>query len=90
MVQIVEARIQGKVGFLREKGWNVLYTTGDLAKKLGVSRDRVKYLLLTRGIEPVARAGQYGQYDEAVLDKLREEIRAGRKGKSDANSPRTS
>lgn len=48
-----------------------LYTTGEIAKRLGVTRDRVMYVIRTRSIEPTQRAGQYHLFDEAAIERIR-------------------
>ena len=48
-----------------------LLTTGEIARQLGCTRDRVEYLLASRAIAPAARAGKNRVFDETVLTRLR-------------------
>ena len=52
-----------------------LSTVGQLAQVLGVPIHRVRYIVQTRSIASVSRAGMYHMYDtEAVLPLVREEL----------------
>ena len=47
------------------------FTRRDLARRLGVPDHRVKWVLTSRNIEPVHRAGGRAVYDSSALQKVR-------------------
>ena len=55
-----------------------LLTSGELSRELGVPVHRVLYYLRSRGIRPVARAGNAKVYGEDVLSLLRVELESDR------------
>lgn len=52
-----------------------LLTVGRLADLAGIPIHRVRYLLLVRGLRPIARAGHSWVYGPDVLERLRAEVR---------------
>lgn len=46
------------------------FTLGDIAKQHGADKDRVRYIIDTRGIEPIGRAGNYRLFDQAASDAV--------------------
>lgn len=53
-----------------------LLSTGEIAKRLGVDRDRVTYVIRSRGIEPAGWIGRYRAFDGHGLRRVREAIKA--------------
>ena len=53
-----------------------LDTSGRIAAKLGVPLHRVTYIISSRGIEPVARAGRLRLYDRGAVALIRHELNA--------------
>jgi len=53
-----------------------LITPGVIARELGVPLHRVLYVLRSRDIEPVARAGTLRLYDNAAIARVRHELNA--------------
>jgi hypothetical protein len=53
-----------------------LLTTGDLAKRHGVDRDRIDYIVKTRRIEPAALAGHFRLFDEVAQSAIADELAA--------------
>ena len=51
-------------------------TSGDIAKIVGESFARVRWLLRTRGIEPVGRVGIVWIYDTTAVDQVRSALAA--------------
>ena len=51
-------------------------TVGQLAKEAGCPIWKVHYLLTSRGIAPIGRAGALRLYAPSVVEKLRKEITA--------------
>ena len=45
-------------------------TIGDIARRLGQPDHRIEYLIRTRNIPHVARAGRYRLFDEAAVALL--------------------
>ncbi|TWT86678.1 hypothetical protein Mal64_35070 [Pseudobythopirellula maris] len=41
-----------------------LFTLGDIARALGIDKDRVRYIIESRQIEPVGRAAHFRLFDE--------------------------
>ena len=54
-------------------------TIGVIAEQLGIPLHRVEYLIKSRDIRPVQRAGHLRVFDATALDALRKEIRMGRR-----------
>lgn len=50
-------------------------TTGDIARKLGLDRDKVVYVIRKLGIEAVQRAGMVNLYTDEVIKPIREFLR---------------
>lgn len=46
-------------------------TVTSLAKRFGVDRSRVEYVIRTRGIEPCGRAGNCRLFDDHAKDRIR-------------------
>ena len=53
-----------------------MHSIGDLARKLGVGRDRASYLVLRHGISPVAVVGGIRVFSDAALEQLQTAIAA--------------
>jgi len=51
-----------------------LWTVHRIAEHLGVARHRVEYIIASRAIEPIGRAGIARVFDEATVDRVRQEI----------------
>ena len=51
-----------------------LLTIGQLAQQLGQPTHRVTYIINSRGIEPVRRAGVIRLFDAGVLDRVQGEM----------------
>jgi len=51
-------------------------TTGEISKRLGWPIHRVDYMLRSRGIMPIQRAGNLRVFADDVLDILRRERRS--------------
>lgn len=51
-----------------------LVSTGDIARQLGVARDRVTYILNARRIEPIGRCGHTRAYRPSVIAKVKVEL----------------
>ena len=51
-----------------------LRSTGEIAKELGVPRDRITYLIEARKIKPEKVVGQYRLFGAAAVDRIKEEI----------------
>lgn len=49
-------------------------TVGKLAEACGCAIHKVEYLLLSRGIKPVMRAGNYRVFAPEVVDVLKAEL----------------
>jgi DNA-binding transcriptional regulator LsrR (DeoR family) len=58
-------------------------TSGSIAERLGVDRDKVAYLLRKANVKPLGRAGLVKVYPEATVDTVAELLR-----QSEANHPR--
>lgn len=52
-------------------------TVGVIAERLGVPVHRIEYLLTSREIKPVQRAGRLRVFDEAALRVLKGELATG-------------
>ena len=52
-----------------------LLTTGVIAERIGVPLHRVVYIIQSRGIKPIARAGPANVYDDAAMESVRDEVR---------------
>jgi hypothetical protein len=63
-----------------------LVTTGDLAKRHGVDRDRIDYVVKTRRIEPAAMAGHFRLFDEPAQSVIANELAAIRDKRSGGRS----
>ena len=57
------------------KTLDTLITKGTICQKLNEPTHRVHYVLLSRSIEPVAKAGNSYVYAETVIDRVRSELR---------------
>jgi len=55
-------------------------TTGVMAERLGVPLHKIEYLISSRRIQPVTRAGNLRVFDEGAVDRLRSELEASRRG----------
>ncbi len=53
-----------------------LLTPGVIAARLGVALHRVHYILESRGIRPVARAGRLRLFDAAAVERVRSALAA--------------
>lgn len=49
-------------------------TPGEIARRCGVQLHRVSHILDTRDIKPIGRAGIVRIYDDAALERVREEL----------------
>jgi hypothetical protein len=56
-------------------GIPVLFTVGEIARRLGVELHRVEYVLRTRDIWPCSRAGNALVYTREDLDRVGSEIK---------------
>ena len=54
----------------------VARTAGWIAMELLVPIHRVQYIIRTRGIRPIAKAGNTGIYDREAVARIRHEINA--------------
>ncbi len=54
-----------------------LLTVGDVAEQLGIPVYRIQYLLRTRNIKPIQRAGILRLFTNDQLDLIREELQQG-------------
>jgi hypothetical protein len=52
----------------------LMFTVGELARRLNVPLHRVEYKVTKLGIAPVARVGNLRVFNEAALDQLRREL----------------
>ena len=50
------------------------HTSGDISKALGRPFSRVRWILGTRDIQPVGRAGIIRLYDDAAVERVRAEL----------------
>jgi DNA-binding transcriptional MerR regulator len=57
----------------------LLKTIGEVAAHFGASRDRIAYLVRSRGIKPAARAGGYRLFDARAVARIERELTAIRK-----------
>lgn len=55
-----------------------LLTVGELARKLQQPAHRIDYIIKTRHIEPVGRAGGYRVFDDAACERIQAELAARR------------
>jgi hypothetical protein len=53
----------------------ILFTVGEIARRLGVELHRVEYVLRTRDISPCSRAGNALVYTQEDLDRVASELR---------------
>ncbi len=51
---------------------NQFMTTGEIADELGVTRDRVEYIVRSRKIGPVSRAGNYRLFNAEQVEQIRQ------------------
>jgi len=51
-----------------------IWTVARIAEHLGVQRHRVEYVLDSRGIEPIGRAGIARVYSEDIVDRVASEL----------------
>jgi len=51
-----------------------MFTVGELARRAGVPVHRVTYVIETRGIEPIGRAGQARVFSQAAADQVLHEL----------------
>lgn len=51
-----------------------VYTIGELARLLGVGKDRIRYIIESRGIEPSGRAGNYRLFDQTAANRIELEV----------------
>jgi hypothetical protein len=63
-------------------------TVGAISARIGQSISRVQYLIQSRGLRPVGRAGNMRVFDESVLPALRQaaaeaDLRSGKEVGSD-------
>ena len=58
---------------------NELLTVGKIAEKLAISVFAADYLIRSRGIEPVSRAGRLRIFSEEDVQKLRNELGSNQK-----------
>ena len=54
-----------------------LLTSGQIAKKLNVDRDKVNYALRKLAIKPIGRAGQFRVFPEAAIKSVQAFLRRG-------------
>ncbi len=52
-----------------------LPTVGTIAQRLGEPIHRVAYVIETRGIEPIGRAGHARVFTEAAVERIASELR---------------
>jgi hypothetical protein len=52
-----------------------LLTVGEIARQLHQPDHRIRYVLLSRNIQPAGRAGIAWVFDEAAFDRVAAEIR---------------
>jgi hypothetical protein len=52
-----------------------LRTIGQLAKELKVDQHQALYVIRTRDIQPVARAGAYRLFDSAAVKRIASELK---------------
>ncbi|MFH1265790.1 MAG: hypothetical protein ABIK89_08675 [Planctomycetota bacterium] len=52
-----------------------LPTVGTIAQRLGEPVHRVTYVIETRGIEPIGKAGHARVFTEAAVDRIASELR---------------
>ena len=50
-------------------------TVGEIARRLGEPVHRIEYVIRTRGLKPVSRAGHAGIYSEADVQYIASELR---------------
>jgi len=50
-------------------------TVGEIARRLTEPMHRIKYVIRSRGIQPVSRAGNAGIYAEADVQNIASELR---------------
>ena len=53
-----------------------LVTTADIARECQASRSRINYIVMSRSIEPAARAGAVRLYRPAAIERVREVLAA--------------
>lgn len=58
-------------------------TVGQIAREHGVSRDRVLYIVRTRHIAPIARAGHFRLFDEQAAALVGAELKKIEQRRSD-------
>ena len=51
-----------------------MYTSGDIARCLDANVNRVRYLLATRDIRPIGRAGMVRLYAESAIEAVAREL----------------
>ena len=51
-------------------------TTGVIAKRLGVSRDRIEYFITARGYKPIGRAANARFFSDQTVELLAADLRA--------------
>lgn len=51
-----------------------MFTVGELARRAGVPVHRVTYVIETRGIEPLGRAGQARVFSQAAAEQVLQEL----------------
>ena len=57
-----------------------LVTVGVISEKTGISVFTVQYILNSRHIEPIQRAGRLRVFDEGVIEQVRNEHQKMRRG----------
>lgn len=53
----------------------IVPTVGEIARRFGVQVHQVEYVIRTRGIEPIGRAGSAYVYSEADAERIGSELR---------------
>ena len=53
-----------------------LVTLGELARRMGVAEHRLAYIITSRRIEPVMRAGILRLFSAAIIPRLQQELDA--------------
>ena len=51
-----------------------MFTVGELARRAGVPVHRVTYVIETRGIEPLGRAGQARVFSQEAAEQVLQEL----------------
>ncbi len=55
---------------------NTLLTIGEIARRLGVERHHVQYVVRSRGIKPIGKAAKLRVFDETAVGVIGEALAA--------------